>query len=101
MKTSHAEVGKNLSHTSISYESDASATFSYFFLGWGKLDPEDIRRTHSRSILAFNNAVGLGYSLSQKIKKRGGAQWAHSHSHSHLFHIPLILHRCGTSHVYI
>ena len=25
----------------------------------------------------------------------------HSHSYSNLFHIPLILYRCGTSHVYI
>ena len=52
--------GKNLSHISISYESDASATLRYFFLGSGKLDPKDIRRTHPRSILASSNAVGLG-----------------------------------------
>ena len=60
MKTSHAEVGKNLSHISISYESDVSALLRHFFLGSGKLDPEDIRRTYPRSILAFSNAVGLG-----------------------------------------
>jgi hypothetical protein len=59
MKTSHAGMGKNLSLISICYESEASATLRYFFLGSGKLDPEDII-THPRSILAFSNAVGLG-----------------------------------------
>jgi len=59
IKTSHAGVGKYMSCICISYESDASATLRYFFLGSGKLDPKDIRRTHTISVLAFNNAVGL------------------------------------------
>jgi hypothetical protein len=60
IKTSHARVGKYLCHISIYNESDVSATLKYFFLGSGKLDPKDIRRTHTRSVLAFSNAVGLG-----------------------------------------
>jgi hypothetical protein len=41
-------------------ECDALVTLGYFFLGSGKPDPEVIRKTHPRSILAFSKAVGLG-----------------------------------------
>jgi len=56
----HMQEWERMFHISISYESDVSATLRYFFLGSGKLDPKDIRRTHTRSILAFSNAVDLG-----------------------------------------
>jgi hypothetical protein len=44
----------------ILYECDVLATLGYFSLGSGKLDPEVIRKTHTRSTLAFSKAVGLG-----------------------------------------
>jgi hypothetical protein len=46
----------------IFFEFDALATVSYFFLGSGKTDPEDIRKTYPRSIrvLACSEAVGCG-----------------------------------------
>jgi hypothetical protein len=53
-------VGKNLCYISISYKSDVSATLKYFFLGSGKVDAKDIRIILTRTVLAFNNAAGLG-----------------------------------------
>jgi hypothetical protein len=45
-------------HTS--HERDAVATLTYLFLGTGKLDPEDIRKTHPTSVLTISKAVGRG-----------------------------------------
>jgi hypothetical protein len=54
-------VGKNLSLIShILYECDALATLGHFCLGSDKLDPEFVRKTHPRSIVAFSKAAGLG-----------------------------------------
>jgi hypothetical protein len=41
------------------YNCDAVATFGYFFLGLGKLDPVIINKTHPRSTLAFSKALAL------------------------------------------
>jgi hypothetical protein len=59
---SHIGVGKNLSclFVCVLYEDDALATLRHCLLGSGKLDPETIRKTHPRLILAFSMAVGLG-----------------------------------------
>jgi len=38
----------------------ALATLGYFSLGLSKLDPDNNRKTHPRSFLAFGKAVGLG-----------------------------------------
>jgi len=46
------------------HESDVLATLGYFFLGSGKLDPEVIRKTDQRSILAFSKSLGLGQVFS-------------------------------------
>jgi len=48
------------SHFHILYECDALAVHRYFFLGLGKLDPKDNRKTHPTSFLAFGKALGLG-----------------------------------------
>ena len=57
---SYVGVGQNFS-LFIHHACDASAPLTkYFFLGSGKLDPQNIRKTHSISILAFSKGVGLG-----------------------------------------
>ena len=42
------------------YECGALATLRYFFLSSGKLEAENIRKTHPRTILAFVKVVRLG-----------------------------------------
>ena len=47
---------------------------------------------------SVNNEVK---KFNRKLRKYMMLNTRVTHSHSHLFHIPLILYRCGTSHVYI
>jgi hypothetical protein len=51
------------------HEADALVTLGYFFLGSRKLDPEVIRKTHQRSILAFSKSLGLGQGFFPREKE--------------------------------
>jgi hypothetical protein len=55
---SHVGMGKALSHLPIYYMSVMLLPHLDISLGSGKLDPEVLRKTHSRSILAFSKDVG-------------------------------------------
>jgi hypothetical protein len=56
----------------IFYKGDTLATLGYVSLGSGKLKPDDIRKTHSRLILAFSKAVGLGQSFAAREGRHSG-----------------------------